>query len=130
MGIVNLILSLKPCHTVQRELIFGTTMKVLRKLGARIKEERRVRGLTQEQLAEQVEISPRYLSRLEVGRQSPSIATLIKMAEIFDMELSELFDFGHIGTSKELRATLSKFITELDDQKLMVAVKVLKAMAQ
>lgn len=102
---------------------------LLNKLGARIREERKVRGLTQEQLAEKIEITPRYLSRLEGGQQSPSIETLIKLTEIFDIELLELFDFGHIGTSKELRARLTKFINELDDQKLQLAVKVLKAVA-
>lgn len=102
---------------------------LLKKLGARIKEERKVRGLTQEQLAEKIEITPKYLSRLEGGQQSPSIETLIKLTEIFDIELLELFDFDHIGTSKELRARLTKFINELDDQKLPVAVKVLKAVA-
>ena len=103
---------------------------LLRKLGARIKEERKVRGLTQEQLAEKVEITPRYLSRLEGGQQSPSIETLTKLAGIFEIELQELFDFHHIGTPKELRAKLSKFLNELDEQKLRLAVRLLKAVVQ
>ncbi|THJ20151.1 MAG: helix-turn-helix transcriptional regulator [Nitrospira sp. CG24D] len=103
---------------------------LLRKLGARIKEERKVRGLTQEQLAEKVEITPRYLSRLEGGQQSPSIETLTKLAGIFEIELQELFDFHHIGTPKELRARLSKFMNELDEQKLRLAVRLLKAVVQ
>jgi transcriptional regulator with XRE-family HTH domain len=103
---------------------------LLRKLGARIKEERKVRGLTQEHLAEKVEITPRYLSRLEGGRQSPSIETLTKLAGIFEIELQELFDFRHIGTPKELRARLRKFMNELDEQKLRLAVRLLKAVVQ
>jgi transcriptional regulator with XRE-family HTH domain len=43
------------------------------RLGARIKEIRKSRGLSQERLAEKAEISPRFLSRLEVGQQSPEV---------------------------------------------------------
>ena len=97
------------------------------RLGARIKEVRRSRGLTQERLAEKAEISARYLSRLEVGDQSPAIETLARLAEVLDVELWELFDSGHTGTSKALRTSFRKLVREPDDQKLRLAVKVLRA---
>jgi|SRR5579884_661097 transcriptional regulator with XRE-family HTH domain len=98
-----------------------------RKLGCRIKEIRRARGLTQERLAEQADLSPRYLSRLEVGQQSPSIEMLTRLARALNVEMWELFDFGHVGTMKELQETLSKLIRELDEEKLRLVVKVIRA---
>ncbi len=101
---------------------------LLRRLGGRIKEIRKVRGLTQEGLAEKATISPRYLSRLEVGHQSPSIETVAKLAEALEVELWELFDFGHHGTVKEVRESFRTLIQETDERKLRLAVKVLKAL--
>lgn len=42
-------------------------MKLKKLLGERIKRLRKNRNLTQEQLAEMIEIAPRNLSRIEVG---------------------------------------------------------------
>lgn len=98
-----------------------------KKLGTRIKEIRKSRGLSQERLAEKVDISPRYLSRLEVGQQIPSIETLTGLAEALDVQLWELFTFGHDGTVKELREAMRKLILEGDEQQLRLAVKVFRA---
>jgi len=103
---------------------------LLLKLGRRIKELRKRRGLTQEALAEQVEISPQYLSRLEVGLQSPSIETLAKLAQALDVDFSELCDAGHQGTLKDLHHTLRTLISEADEQKLRLVVKVVRAMVR
>lgn len=100
---------------------------VLRNIGSRIKEERKARGFTQELLAEKADITPRYLSRLEVGQQSPSIETLIKLATVLEVELQELFDFGHLGTAKELRGRLRRLISQLDDRSLRRVLRLCKA---
>ncbi|GFO58754.1 hypothetical protein GMST_10790 [Geomonas silvestris] len=64
-------------------------------LGARIKELRRRVGMSQDQLAERVGIEGKYISRIEVGRRSPSLETLEKIADSLDVEMKELFDFSH-----------------------------------
>ena len=98
-----------------------------KKLGSRIKELRKRRKLTQEKLAEQTEISYRFLSRLEAGHQSPSIETLAKLAEALDVELWELFDFGHVADVQELRKTMRKLMQQGDEDTVRIAVKVMRA---
>lgn len=61
-------------------LAFG---KVLRKL--RVKH-----GLSQEALAHQAKTGQPYVSLLEAGRHSPSLATAHLIATAFKMKLSEL----------------------------------------
>ena len=100
---------------------------LLSKLGGRIKEKRKTRGMTQELLAERAGITPRYLSRLELGQQSPSIETLAKLTAVLEIELSEVFEVSHLGTVKELRGKLQKMLNELDEHELRVALKLLKA---
>ena len=101
---------------------------LLLKLGARLKELRKVRGLTQEALAEEVDLTPQYLSRLESGHQSPSVETMAKLAEALHVELWELFDFGHQGTVKEVRKRLQNLIRESDEHKQRLALKLLQAL--
>ena len=47
-------------------------------LGARLKRRRQQRGLTLIQAAEQLGISPSYLSRLEQGRRGHSLPTIVQ----------------------------------------------------
>ena len=74
-----------------------------------------------------VQQRPRYLSRLEVGQQSASIETLTRLGKELNVELGELFDFGHHGTTTELRQIVRKLIQECDEQELRLAVRMLRA---
>ena len=68
-------------------------------LGLKIKELRKQKKLTQEKLAEMLNLDAGYISKLEVGRNFPTIGTLEKIAKALDVELYELFQFS---PSKEL----------------------------
>lgn len=63
-----------------------------KKLGARIVYYRKIKGLTQEKLAEEVGISPQYLSRIENGNypKSVSLSTLMRIAKVLDVTMSLL----------------------------------------
>lgn len=63
-------------------------------LGFRIKELRKSKGLTQEKLAERLDITPRQLTRIETGDNFPSPETLAKISYILDVDLSCLFEFN------------------------------------
>ena len=65
-------------------------------LGLKIKEVRKQRKLTQEQLAEKLNLDVGYISKLEVGRNFPTIGTLEKIASVLGVELYELFQFTQV----------------------------------
>ena len=58
--------------------------------GARIQKLRKLHGLTQEQLAEKLNISVNYLGKLETGNYGGSIDLLIEIAETFGVTLDYL----------------------------------------
>lgn len=64
------------------------------KLGKKIKEYRKRRGITQEQLAELVKTSYKYVQRLE-GKTPPDVrlTTVEKLAKAFRVSISKLVDF-------------------------------------
>ncbi|OGV99822.1 MAG: transcriptional regulator [Nitrospinae bacterium RIFCSPLOWO2_02_FULL_39_110] len=100
-------------------------------LGGRIKELRRLRRLSQEELSEKVEIDPKHLSRIEVGRGFPSLDTLEKMANALNVELKDFFEFAHeTSDPKELKRVLDGIVREVDKEKLKLLVKVARAMAR
>ena len=64
------------------------------RLGARIRALRDARGLTQETIADRIEVTPKYVSQLECGQRSPSWETLVAIAHHgFEMKLAALM-FG------------------------------------
>lgn len=73
---------------------------VLRDIGRRIAEIRRLRGLTQEQLAEVLEMSPKFLQRLEAGSENMGVLSLVQMATALECQLVDLFA---TPSSREIR---------------------------
>jgi transcriptional regulator with XRE-family HTH domain len=64
-----------------------------KKLGQRIADLRRARGLTQEQLAEAVDCSVEFVSLVERGVNAPAVAGLEKFAKALKVEVRDLFTF-------------------------------------
>ena len=60
------------------------------KTGALLKELRREKALTQEQLAELLGVSGRTVSRWETGRTLPDFDLLIQLADYYAVELKEI----------------------------------------
>ena len=67
--------------------------------GKRLRYLRRIRDLTQEQLAEGIGRSVNFVSLLEQGRTAPSFETLQELA--LEIEVKELFDFSPTQALKE-----------------------------
>ena len=80
------------------------------KIGAFLRELRKGKGLTQEQLAEQFNISRRSVSRWETGSNLPDLDILIEMADYYGVELKEILN-GERKSEKmneELKETVLK----------------------
>ncbi len=99
-------------------------------LGARIKEIRKAKGLSQDALAERVGIDAKHLSRLEVGGSFPSLDTLERLADVLGVELKDFFEFVHEEDPKELKSVLANLIKGFTEEQLRLAVKVLRAIVR
>ena len=60
-------------------------------LGKKIKETRKLKEYTQEELAEMVELSPNFIGYLERGKQAPSLKTLDKIATCLGVTIGWFF---------------------------------------
>lgn len=59
-------------------------------IGARIREARKVTGMTQEQLAEAAELATSYVSQLESGTKCARLDTLARIADALHIPLTQL----------------------------------------
>lgn len=59
-------------------------------MGGRIKETRKMQGLTQEQLAEKVDVTLEYISQIERGLKMPSMQVFIRLVEVLDVSADYL----------------------------------------
>lgn len=83
-----------------------------KKIGSFLKELRKERNLTQEQLAEIVNVSGRTVSRWETGSNMPDLDILIQLSDYYDVDIKEVLDGERKG---------EKMNKEMEDMILKVA---------
>ena len=96
-------------------------------LGKRIKEIRKFKGYTQDQLSEMIDIETSSLSGIESGRFFPSLHVLDKIASVFEVELVEFFRFSSVNIPKDLDKEIVSIINSLNDRDKQIIYKFLVA---
>ena len=69
--------------------------KTRKKLGKKIKELRKQNNISQDQLAFESGLSRQYISYLESGFKSPTIDTLLSIADALNVKVKDLLDFEY-----------------------------------
>ena len=62
------------------------------KIGGFLRELRKEKGLTQEQLAEKFGVSSRSVSRWENGNTMPELGILVELADYYEVDIKEIID--------------------------------------
>jgi transcriptional regulator with XRE-family HTH domain len=98
-------------------------------LGRRIKSLRRRRGYSQETLAEIVGISSRYVSRIETGKENPTLDLFLRLAKGLKVRLYEIFQFEHEGERPQrVRKRLESLVAEVKEEDLSRIARVLEVL--
>jgi len=97
-------------------------------LGRRIKELRNKKGLSQQELAEMVNIDQRSLSSIECGNTFPS-KSLIMLAHALNVSISDLFDFERLVlTEKDMKNFIFSNLDKLDKKDIRTIYLLIKSM--
>ena len=97
------------------------------KIGAFLKALRKEKNLTQEQLAEQLGVSNRTVSRWETGSNMPDISLLTEIAEFYDVSIPELI-YGERKSEnmreevKEVAETMSDY-AKAEKEKMVKSIR-------
>lgn len=93
------------------------------KFGLRLKELRKSKSLTQEQIAEKVGIEPVNISKIERGMHFPQPDKIEKFASALDIDIKELFNFGHIQDRQELVISIIESLNHLGIKEIEMVYK-------
>ena len=97
-----------------------------KKFGKRVKELRKKEGLTQEQVAEIVNIEPPNISKMENGLHFPQPENIEKLSKALNVEIKELFDFSHLMQDEKLIDDITKELKNLPSSELMYIFKTIQ----
>ena len=100
----------------------GGLMNLKQELGKNIKKYRKLNNITQEKLAETVNIEINSISSIETGKFFPSPDNLVKIANALNVSLSDLFYF------KE-NHSCENYIEEINNKILLINNDVTKLSA-
>lgn len=102
----------------------------MRAIGARIKAAREKAGMTQEELAEALEMSPTHISVIERGVKSPKLETFIRIANVLkvssDMLLQDVVDCSSDGIVSEFSEEIAR-LPQKERERILNAIRALIA---
>jgi DNA-binding XRE family transcriptional regulator len=81
-------LRLQRCVFIGRRQLRGPALE---ELGHRVRTQRKLRHLTQEEIARSLGLSASYLSLIERGGRNPSFTTLVEIALALNVKACDLF---------------------------------------
>ena len=85
----------------------------LKKLfGSNLKKLRKARNMTQEQLAEALNVSLPNISYIETGKTYPSVETQEKLCKVLKVNYPDLYMFEEMPDEKYMKAVLIKALDE------------------
>ena len=95
--------------------------KLKKAFGKRVKDIRKSKKLTQEQLAEKIWIDTQHLCKMENGAHFPSLKNLVRLANALDTSPSELLNINNFKTSELQQEIINNILFKLnvDEQKFI-----------
>ena len=97
-------------------------------IGARIKAARERVHLTQEQLAEIIDISPTHMSVIERGVKTPKLDTFVRIANALGVSTDALLQYVVVPVNDSIMAELSARIgrmSQKDQERILNAIRAL-----
>lgn len=97
-------------------------------IGRRIRELRKMKGMTQIALADEVNLSPTYLSYLENGNKKPSINTVVTIANALGVTSDEILCGNLEYNPTEYHADIDKLFSDCSKYEKIVILDTAKTM--
>jgi len=103
--------------------------EILVSLGKKIAALRNKNGLTQEKLAELTGRSTNHISKLESARCNPSFDLLVKISDVLNIELKELFTFSKKQPKTNAKEELKHILKTEKTEKIELLYKIYSALS-
>ena len=94
-------------------------------LGRQIKEQRKRQGLSQAQLAEKIDVHEKQIYRIEMGKNSPSIDTVLKIVHVLQMDIRVL-DINNLKIFNPVKDEIYALLENATDEELLLYRNIIK----
>ena len=96
------------------------------KIGQRIRKYRKALNMSQEELAEKVEISVTHMSHIETGNTKLSLPVIVKLAEVLSVKIDDLIYDNPIYNKSEVISEVSEVIDSCSPQQARIILESVK----
>lgn len=93
-----------------------------------IRNERKDKRITQEELAEMLEVSPTHIKHIESGHRKPSIEILFEIAKILNISLDSVVFSKNESARTDTRKEVDRLLDVSDEASLHFILSVLEAL--
>lgn len=100
------------------------------KIGKRIKDMRKERGITQETICNKLNISLYHYSKIENGKVSASLETLVEIANYFDIEIETLLTGCSALHKSYLEEELESIFNKCNNHQKRMIIEIAKVIAK
>lgn len=98
-------------------------------IGSAIAKRRKLAGLTQEEVAENLDIGGEAVSRIERGIVIPTVARLVRFAEVFDCPIEELL-VESSDRSDDQGRVIASLIARLSSEERASVVEIVRSISE
>ncbi len=96
-----------------------------------IKQARIKHNFTQEQLAEALDISARYMMSIEGGQRSPSLSLFFQIIRILEIDANQIiYPERNISDEEKIRSNLSILLSRCNQHQLKVILAATRALLE
>ena len=99
-------------------------------IGERIKFWRQQRSLTQEQLAEMVELTPGFISLIETGKKHASLETLLSICRALNITTNDLLVGNQINSASDYNTEFSELTVKLNESERHLVFEITKTVCK
>ena len=102
--------------------------KIKKQFGQKLRELRREKHLTQEQLAEMVELDTQHLCKMENGLHFPRFENLLKISKILEVNVVDMFSYDDPSEKEIIRRLKYNIQNKLNNKELIFLEQTVNAL--
>ena len=97
-------------------------------IGQRIKQLRRINGVTQEMLAEKVDLSRVYIAYIEMGKRKPSLESIVKISQVLNTSTDNILIGNTTPNDNDYQLDLSLLLVDCSNYEKRIIIDTIKAL--
>lgn len=97
-------------------------------IGQRIERLRRINGVTQEMLAEKVDLSRVYIAYIEAGKRKPSLESIVKISQALNSSIDNILIGNKTSNDNDYKLDIALLLADCNNQEKRIIFDTIKSL--